>query len=209
MNRIFYGLKVVATLLGLGMTGCSVQFVSPYNAELAASLTKLHEDVLKMASDVARNAANPSTKANARVEAYAKTYDDWRARVDTMRVLAEVANPGVIDCADLMKRLGSVGQTDATVAEGASADAAKVDCQTYLIVRLRTRVDQTEQLHAAACAVNNPNFSNDCLRGFGSGRGVVRMGDDSNALLVQPLLRTIRASIWAQDAKKPKVNAGN
>jgi outer membrane murein-binding lipoprotein Lpp len=209
MNRIFFGLKLAATLIGLGVAGCSIQLVSPYNAELASSLTKLHEDVLKMASDVARNAADPATKANARVEAYGKTYDDWRARVDTMRVLAEIANPGIINCADLMKRLGTVGQSNVTAAEGSTAEAAQGDCQTYLIIRLRTRVDQTERLHAAACASSNPNFTNDCLHGFGTARGVIRMGDDSNALLAQPLLRSIRALIWVQDAKKPKTNASN
>lgn len=202
-------LKTAAILVALGISACSVQLVSPYNADLASSLTKLHEDVLKMASDVARNAANPATKANARVEAYAKTYDDWRARVDTMRILAEVANPGVINCADLMKRLGAGAQSDITAAEGATAEAPQADCQTYLISRLRVRIDQTERLHAAACATNNPNFSNDCLHGFGSARGVVRAGDDSNALLVQPLLRTIRALIWVQDAKKPKTSTSN
>ena len=92
-------LRHLAVAVILAVAACSVQFVSPYNAEIASGLVKLNTSILSTATDVARNAQDPRTRAKAAFENYAKTYDEWLAQVETMRTLSDLGNPSALDCA--------------------------------------------------------------------------------------------------------------
>src|SRR5689334_9717124 len=98
----------LAVAASLAVAACSVQLVSPYNAEIASGLVSLNTSILATTTDVARNAQNPQTRAKAAFENYAKTYDAWLAQVETMRILSDIGNPGALDCASVAKRLGSL-----------------------------------------------------------------------------------------------------
>jgi len=91
----FLGQLVVAASLAL--TACSVQFVSPYNAEIASGLVKLNTQILSTATDIARSAQDPRTQAKAAYENYAKNYDDWLAQAETMRTVSDLGNPGALN----------------------------------------------------------------------------------------------------------------
>jgi hypothetical protein len=204
---------VAAVALALAVGACSVQLVSPYNAQLADGLTKLNEDVIRLAADVDRTASNPATRSKARYEEYGKTYDDLHARVETMRIISEIGNPGVVDCPKLTQGLQSsvramvaetAGGTVAGPSEATEA-APNVDCQTFLFIRLQRRIDAVERLHKAACAPTNPNLE-ECRGVFGRAPRAFRFGENSTALAIQPTLTTIRALMWVQETKKPKAN---
>ena len=206
-------LPALAVALALVVGACSVQFTSPYNAQLADGLTSLNEDVIKLAADVARTAANPATRPKARYEEYGKTYDALHARVETLRTISDIGNPGVVNCPMVMQSLqGTARAVIAEAGDGAVAGpgetpaaAPNVDCQTLLFIRLQRRLDAVERLHQIACAPANPN-QDECRNVFGTPRGAIRFSENSTALAIQPTLTTIRALMWVQETKKPKAN---
>src|SRR5262249_42511675 len=161
-------MRLALLAIALSIAGCtSVQFTSPYNAEIASGLSKLYQDVLTTSADISRNALNPATRAKAAYENYAKTYEDWLARVETMRVMSELGNPQALNCADVAKKLGTtvpgIGVADMS---DVHENSAALDCQTTLLLRLKTRINQTADLHKLACAPDNKNIVNDCAGGF-------------------------------------------
>jgi hypothetical protein len=200
-NWMTWSAQLMAALL---LAACSVQLVSPYNEQLATGLTKLNDDVLLFSADVARTAMNPATRSKAAYENYTKTYDGFRARVETMRIISDASNPGVVNCAKLVSALSESVKKDLIEAGGASTAESNVDCQTFLFARLAQMIDLMEEAHRVACAPANVNFRRDCVGGFGAASGVIRFGENSNGLIVQPTLTTIRTLIWVQEVKKPK-----
>ena len=198
-------LRHLAVAVGLMLAACSVQFVSPYNAEIASGLVKLNTSILSTATDIARNAQNPKTQAKAAYENYAKTYDDWMAQAETMRTLSDLGNPGALNCATVAKKIGSipgVPPTDVTDLEGSGGGRA-VDCQTLLLARLKQRIERLAEYHRQFCATTNPNILADCAGGFGAKVGVIHVNGDDEAVAVQPTLRTIRLLMRIQEVKKP------
>ena len=198
-------LRHLAASAGLMLAACSVQFVSPYNAEIASGLAKLNTQILSTATDIARNAQDPRTQAKAAYENYAKTYDDWLAQAETMRTLSDLGNPGALNCATVAKKIGSipgVPPTDVTDLEGSGGGRA-VDCQTLLLARLKQRIERLAAYHKQFCAATNPNILADCAGGFGARVGVIHVNGDDEAVAVQPTLRTIRLLMRIQEVKKP------
>lgn len=186
------------------LCACSVELVSPYNVQLANDLSKLHEDIIGLAADVARKATSEATRAKASYENYAGTYDGLRARIETMRVISEIGNPGVVDCARLAGALRGSAKEELERSSPAPVESGSTDCQTYLFVRLGQMMALVEDAHKLACAASNPNFRNDCAGGFGKPAGALSYGPDANGLIVQPALMTVRTLMWVQEAKKPK-----
>ena len=198
-------LRHLAVAVILAVAACSVQFVSPYNAEIASGLAKLNTSILSTATDIARNAQDPRTRAKAAFENYARTYDEWLAQVETMRTLSDLGNPGALDCATVAKRLGSVAgvpTTDLSDLQGTGGGRA-IDCQTLLLGRLKQRIERLAEYHRQFCAPTNPNILADCAGGFGARVGVIHINGDDEALAVQPTLRTIRMLMRIQELKKP------
>jgi hypothetical protein len=206
-NRHLAGLALSFALVA---GACSVQLTSPYDAQLADGLTKLNEDVIKLSADVARTASSPATRPKARYEEYGKTYDDLHARIETMRVISDIGNPGVVDCSKVLPGLQDAAKAEVMQAVGTAGDSngaqeapANVDCQTFLFIRLQRRLDTVERLHRVACDPANP-ARDDCRNAFGTAPGAVRFGENSTALAIQPTLTTIRALMRVQETKKPK-----
>ncbi len=198
-------LRHMLVAAGLLLTACSVQFVSPYNAEIAGGLAKLNTSILATATDIARNAQNPRTQAKAAFENYARTYDDWLAQVETMRTLSALGNPGAMNCAAVAQKLGSAsGIAPTDMADLPSSDGGQgVDCQTLLLGRLKQRIERLAAYHKQFCAPTNPNILADCAGGFGAGVGVIHVNGDDEAVAVQPTLRAIRLLMRIQEVKKP------
>jgi len=198
-------LRRLMVAASLALTACSVQFVSPYNAEIASGLAKLNTDILSTATDIARNAQDPRTRAKAAYENYAKTYDDWLARAETMRTLSDLGNPGALNCATVAKRLGSIpGLPPAEMTDLGGSDGGRaIDCQTLLLARLKQRIERLAEYHKQFCAATNSNILNDCAGGFGARVGVIHVNGDDEAVAVQPTLRTIRLLMRIQELKKP------
>ena len=198
-------LRRLVVAAGLLLTACSVQFVSPYNAEIASGLVSLNVSILSTATDIAETAQDPQTRAKASYAHYARTYAGWLAQVETMRTLSDLGNPGALNCATVAKRIGSLPglpPTDMTDLEGADGGQA-VDCQTLLFTRLKQRIERLAAYHKQFCTMKNPNILADCAGGFGAQVGVIHVNGDDEAVAVQPTLRTIRLLMRIQDVKKP------
>lgn len=198
-------LRHLAVAASLAVAACSVQFVSPYNAEIASGLATLNTSILATATDIARNAQNPKTQAKAAFENYAKTYDGWLAQVETMRTLSDLGNPGALNCAVVAQKFGSVSGIPPTdMADLQSSDGGRaVDCQTLLLGRLKQRIERLAEYHKEFCAPTNPNILADCAGGFGARVGVIHVNGDDEAVAVQPTLRAIRLLMRIQEIKKP------
>jgi hypothetical protein len=201
----FRFLRQLAVAAGLLVTACSVQLVSPYNAQIASGLVQLNTSVLSTATDVARNAQDPRTRAKAAFENYAKTYDDWLAQVETMRTLSSLGNPGAMNCAAVAQKLSAIsGIPPSDMADLQGADNGQpIDCQTLLFARLKQRIERLAEYHKQFCAATNPNILADCAGGFGAKVGVIHVNGDDEAVAVQPTLRTIRLLMQIQEVKKP------
>jgi len=187
---------------GLLLTACSVQVVSPYNPEIARGLVGLNISILTTATEVARNAQNPQTRARASFEHFASRYDDWLAQVETMRILSDLGNPGALDCAAVAARVGSIlPSTDKADLERTDGGRA-IDCQTLLLDRLKQRIERLAEYHKQFCAPTNPNILADCAGGFGARVGAIHVNGSDEALAVQPTLRAIRLLMRIQAMKK-------
>lgn len=203
--NISYMCRVVPVLLAMALAACSVQFVSPYNAQIANGLVQLQTELLATATDISRNAQSPATRAKAAYENYAKTYDTWLAQIETMRTISAMGNPQFIDCASAVKRIGAVMPSLASseVSELGEADATKVDCQTLLLGNLKERIESIAANQKEFCAATNKNIVNDCAGGFGARVGVIHVNGANEAPIIQPALRTIRTLMRVQEVKKP------
>jgi hypothetical protein len=201
----FRFLRPLTVAVGLLLAACSVQFVSPYNAQIASGLVELNTSVLSTATDIARNAQDPRTRAKAAFEHYAKIYDDWLAQVETMRTLSSLGNPGAMNCAAVAQKLSGIsGIPPSDMADLQASDSGQpIDCQTLLFVRLKQRIERLAAYHKQFCAVTNPNILADCAGGFGARVGVIHVNGDDEAVAVQPTLRTIRLLMQIQEVKKP------
>jgi hypothetical protein len=198
-------LRHLAVAASLAIAACSVQFVSPYNAEIASGLVSLNISILSTATDVARNAQNPQTRAKAAFENYAKTYDAWLAQVETMRIMSDIGNPGALDCATVAKRLGSLPglpPTDLSDLQGSDGGRA-IDCQTLLLERLKQHIERLAEYHKQFCAPTNSTILADCAGGFGARVGMIHVNGSDEALAVQPTLRAIGLLMRIQALKKP------
>jgi hypothetical protein len=200
--RFFRCLAVAASLV---VAACSVQVVSPYNPEIARGLVWLNTSILSTATDIARNAQNPKTRARASFEHYATRYDDWLAQVETMRTLSDLGNPGALDCATVAQRLKSLpGLPPADMADLDRSDGGRaIDCQTLLFERLKQHIERLAEYHKEFCAPTNPNILADCAGGFGARVGAIHVNGSDEALAVQPTLRAIRLLMRIQAMKKP------
>jgi hypothetical protein len=198
-------LRYLAVAASLAIAACSVQLVSPYNADIANGLISLNTSILSTATDIARNAQNPQTRAKAAFENYAKSYDAWLAQVETMRILSDIGNPGALDCATVAKRLGSIpGLPPSDMADLNHGDGGRaIDCQTLLLERLKQHIERLAEYHKQFCAPTNPNILADCAGGFGARVGAIHVNGIDEALAVQPTLRAIRLLMRIQALKKP------
>jgi hypothetical protein len=204
-------LRQTIVVLASLLAACSVQFVSPYNAEIAGGLAKLNTQILSTATEVSRNAQNPKTQAKAAFENYSKNYDDWLAQVETMRTLSDLGNPGAINCATVAKRVAALtpGLGPGETAGLGGSDARAVDCQTVLLGRLKQRIARLAEYHKQFCAASNANILNDCAGGFGARVGAIHVNGEDEAVAVQPTLRTIRLLMRIQEVKKPAATPGH
>jgi hypothetical protein len=198
-------LRHLVVAAGLLLTACSVQFVSPYNAEIASGLVRLNVSILSTATDIAETAQDPQTRPKAAYIYYAKIYASWLAEVETMRTLSALGNPGALNCATVAQRLGNLpGLPPADMSELAGSDGGPaVDCQTLLFTRLKQRIERLAAYHKQFCTMKNPNILADCAGGFGAQVGVIHVNGDDEAVAVQPTLRTIRLLMRIQEVKKP------
>lgn len=140
---------------GAMLAACSVQLVSPYEAQLATDAGAFQEQFLTFVADMAGKAGTPAGTA----EANEATYNALMAKLTAMQSLSELTQPP-IDCGKIAERVGNSVRTSfpqiatvlATRDAGEAAAANSGSCQTRLIVLIERQLLALRQIQASDCA---------------------------------------------------------
>ncbi len=189
------------------LAACSVRYVSPYNAEIATRAATLYQEVIGFELMMRRAAGTPA--GDPRDEDNQHLFDAWAASVATMATISTSLDPRAVRCQDLLAQ-GSVGP-----------GLPVTDCGTLGINRLGERIEQLRALYDGACRV--PGLADGffdpaappprrppvvgplpgCAALWTPPAASAALGlTGPRGLAVDPVLRSIRAVMVVQEAKR-------
>jgi hypothetical protein len=212
------------------LAGCTVQLVSPYNAEIANRTVAMYEDVSVFEEHM--RTLGGTVAGDPRQPELQRLFDGWWGSLQTMRALSVSNAAGVIDCAavarwveDRARRVTPQGAQSVSTpsVSGAVASAQplpeKQDCQTAVIeqtlAELRAVREQFNRVCRAApeegealpppTAKVTPAMQQRCRSMWVSSPGASPILSGGN--LMEPLLRDLRWLLAIQEAKRTSTSA--
>ena len=203
--------RLVAVLLSLAATGCAVQLVSPYDAQLAKDAAEFQTEFLTFVAGMTTKVGTDAAKVSANEDSYARL----GARLTAMQSLSDLTQPP-LDCAGLVARAQATAGRGLPAFAGTPVNAAPSgtdasrSCQTLLVVLVSQQLNDLHSIHALDC--ERPADAARCASIWGPVRtfGILDLSPDDpdrGRRIGRPVffvLSATRALIYALNAKKPR-----
>jgi hypothetical protein len=134
------------------LIACTVQLVSPYNAELALRASSMQSEVA--AWDLTMHSGAGTFSDDPRNPSVSATLNKWRGEADAMLTLAISNDPGVINCSEAMRVASGAIETSIpaglrTPAQSAGTSGASAvtpsGCEAELVADVSTDIDDIER----------------------------------------------------------------